>query len=508
MSYFINPAVVYGFTATLLHSRFDNPKPTPQFHKELWNLMCDDHPFAAAAAPRSHAKSTAVTHSFSLACICFKLKSHILIVSNTEAQAINFLNDIKTEFYENEDLIKTFGFKRFIKDAQTEVVGEFEDGSKFRVVAKGSEQKIRGIKWRNKRPDLIMIDDAEDDEIVMNEERRHKFRSWFRNALLPCGSDTCHYRMVGTILHMDSVLESLMPPKAPADKGDNYHDSTVLYKLKEVNLDRRRQWISIRFRAHPSMYDFSEILWPEQFSERRLTQIRQGYIDDGMPDGYAQEYLNNPLDETNAMFVRTDFQSLGDDCPLDYYISADLAISEKKARAYSVFAVAGVTPDGILRYENVVRIRGDAYVLVDTLFELVSIYEPEMVIIEKENIATTLHGMILREMQDRDIYFRLEMPTPTKDKVARARPLQLRMRAGRVEFDTSAPWFASFQEECLQFPRGKYKDQVDAASWIPYMIQHIASAPTAEQLAEEEWEEEYETSYASFEMGASKVTGY
>ena len=502
--YYLDPDVVYGFTASLLHSRFDNPKPTPECHREWWDLMCRDHTYAALAAPRGHAKSTSTTHSFALANICFKLKSHVLIVSDTEAQAINFLGDIKTELIENEMLINTFGFKRFIKDRETEVVGEFNDGHKFRIVVKGSEQKVRGIKWRNKRPDLILGDDLENDEIVMNEERRHKFKQWFRNALLPCGSDTCHYRIVGTILHLDSMLERLMPPMD--------HASTQSTKVKDWNYNTDRQWISARYRAHPSMDDFSEILWPEQFSEARLNQIRLGYMDEGIPDGYAQEYLNNPIDMTNAIFQSHDFQPMHPDdreLPLTYYISADLAISEKKQRARSVFCVAGMDEHGDLIYRQVEKMQGaDAFELIDTLFNLVVMYEPDMVIIEKENIATTLHGPILREMEERGIYFRLELPTPTKDKVARARPLQMRMRAGRVRFDTEASWFPSFQEECIQFPRGKYKDQVDAASWIPYMLQSLTVAPTREELWEQEYEDEMEESYDMYDMGASQYTGY
>lgn len=53
-----------------------------------------------------------------------------------------------------------------------------EDGHMFRIT-KGAEQKIRGLKWNNKRPDLIICDDLENDEIVLNKERRAKFKRWF-----------------------------------------------------------------------------------------------------------------------------------------------------------------------------------------------------------------------------------------------------------------------------------------------------------------------------------------
>ena len=61
------------------------------------------------------------------------------------------------------------------------------------------------------RPGLIVGDDMENDEIVMNKDRRLKFKRWFYGALLPCLSDRGKIRIVGTILHLDSLLENLMP---------------------------------------------------------------------------------------------------------------------------------------------------------------------------------------------------------------------------------------------------------------------------------------------------------
>ena len=45
----------------------------------------------------------------------------------------------------------------------------------------------------------------------MNKERREKFKRWVYGALLPCRSQHGIVRIVGTILHMDSFLEGLMP---------------------------------------------------------------------------------------------------------------------------------------------------------------------------------------------------------------------------------------------------------------------------------------------------------
>lgn len=44
--------LVEGFVRTFLFERFDSPKETPRFHKELWGLCCDKNPYVAVAAPR------------------------------------------------------------------------------------------------------------------------------------------------------------------------------------------------------------------------------------------------------------------------------------------------------------------------------------------------------------------------------------------------------------------------------------------------------------------------
>ena len=510
----LDASTVYGFTAGFLMSKFDNPVPTPNFHMSLWELMCSPHRKVAVAAPRGHAKSTAVTHSFVLANICFRKKKHILIVSDTESQAVDFLRDIKEELTENENLISVFGIDKILKDRETEFVAQFEDGTRFRLVAKGSEQKMRGIKWRNTRPDLIVGDDLENDEIVMNEDRRRKFKGWFLNALIPCGSKTATYRIVGTILHLDSLLENLMPPlNHPCTVVDDliqWFDEDKAKKLALENKERYkpRVWRSYRFRAHNE--DFSHILWKEQFDRKRLEDIRQDYVEQGFPEGYSQEYLNYPIDEENALFRTKDFLPIDTDIdePELCYVAADLAISEKDQRAFTVFAVATVNHRGSLRIREVVRFRGDSLEILDEMFRLNFIYKPECFFVEQENIARALGPVINKEMESRGQYFIIEPMTASQDKIKRARSLQARMRAGMVEYDVDADWFPECQQELCQFPRGKYMDQVDALAWIALGLDKINDAPTKAEFEDQLYEEEYEETYGNLQFGANAYTGY
>ena len=288
--------LIYGFSASCLSNRYDEPKPTPEFHHTLWEYCCDPNPYVAIAAPRGSAKSTAVTHAYVLAEALFRASDHIVVVSVGDREAIGFLNDIRMELQENEHLRNLFKIKGFIKDTEREMeVSVGDDNHRFRIVAKGASGgtgKIRGMKWRGKRPNLIVCDDMEDDEAVMNEERRAKFREWFYNALLPALADSGKVRVIGTILHFDSLLESLMPASSG---GKAKHTVKSENGLSEWSSNPEQIWKSIKFRAHPDFDDFSHLLWPEKLSEKVLRIKRQGYIEQGNPSGYSQEYLNYPI---------------------------------------------------------------------------------------------------------------------------------------------------------------------------------------------------------------------
>ena len=166
--------LIEAFAGAFLSPLYDMPQPTPDFHREVWSLYCSDHPQCAVAAPRNHAKSTALTHDYGLAVALFRAQNYIIILGATEEMAIEHLGDIATELRSNEDVIREFGIKGFLTDQKTDIVVECSDGHLFRYIARGAEQKIRGKKWMGQRPGLILGDDIEDATFFI--ERRDLIR--------------------------------------------------------------------------------------------------------------------------------------------------------------------------------------------------------------------------------------------------------------------------------------------------------------------------------------------
>ena len=431
----------------------------------------------------------------------------MLLVSDTESQASLFLGTFKQELQDNNELIDLFRIKRneqglvkFIKDSETDVIVECEDGHKFRIIAKGAEQKLRGLIWNGSRPDIIMCDDMENDELVMNKERRDKMRRWFKGALLPCRADSGIVRIVGTILHNDSLLERLMPNDS--DKRTQRVGLKTFSTMKGM-------WKAVKYRAHNE--DFSELLWASKKSASEFKMLYEEAVRDGTTDIYSQEYLNVPLDEAVTFFKRADFLPIREDdlkLKLHYYVTADLAISESEKADYSVFIVAGVDENKIIHIKDVIRERMDGREIVDTLLSLHRIYEPEAVGIEDMQVSKSIGPFLREEMVKTNTYLSLlPLKHGGKDKTSRARSVQARMRAHGIKFDRGADWYPIFENECLTFPRGKHDDQVDAFAYLGLMLDKLIEAPTIEEQEEDEYEYELRESGAG-DDGKSGVCGY
>jgi predicted phage terminase large subunit-like protein len=466
----------------------------------------------AIAAPRGHAKSTAITFAYVLAELMFRTAHHVLVLSSNESIAAEFVNDIKIELQENEMLDELFGPFTFLRESTTEIVVRFGDGVKFRVVCKGAGQRMRGLKWERKRPDLVVGDDMEDDELVLNEERRIKFRKWFYGAVRPITKAGGRIRIVGTVCHMDSLLERWMP------QLKSRH--TVQTKLKDYSTKLAKGgWKSVKYRAHEEeklMDDDCQVLWPEQYPVEILREIREDYARQGMLDTYGQEYLNNPIDQSTAFFKREDFIPMDDidrKTRKNYYVGVDLAISEKKRTAYSVFVIGGQDEFGYTHIVDVRRGRWDAMQIIDEIFDIFDTWGPNrehperslFFRFEKENIARTIKAVFDMEMIRRGKFPSYDMENATKDKMSRNRAFQARMRAHQVRFDTKAEWYPDYHEELAHFPKWPSLDQADASGWLGMLIADMIDAPTDQDI-EDRYYQQIETDHGY--DGRDAFTGY
>jgi predicted phage terminase large subunit-like protein len=488
---------VEGFSRQYLVSRYDSPRAIPGAHREWWALCMSEWPQVAIAAPRGHAKSTAITFAYALYVLLDRRFSHMLLLGSNEALASAFLSELKSELEENEEIRRDFQVKGFLKETETELIVELEDGHKFRVIVKGAGQRMRGLKWDRKRPDICLFDDMEDEEMVLNEQRREKFRRWFYGTVRPILSGGGKIRGVGTIIGFDSLLERMMPSEKSPE--------TVREPLRTYSV-KPRGWAAIKYRAHSE--DFSEVLWPEQKDAQELKQIRAEYARMGMLDIYGQEYLNDPIDQGTAYFRQEDFLPMKPEhfeTRKTYYAAADLAIGETERNAYTAIVCGGIDAEGFLNIVDVRRDRIDAAQIIEEMFSVHQRWDTHIFRLESENIEKAIGPFLYRKMDETGIYIPIDSKAPTKDKDKRARSIQARMRAGKVRFNKEAEWYPAFEEELLKYPKFPYKDQVDAFAWLGLMLEEMVEPQTDKEIEEDEYREAFE---AHFPQGRCLSTGY
>ena len=322
-------------------------RPSPEFHRELddiWQqgVLKGEYPITparvkkisrmpgvkrAVAAPRGHAKSTTLTFKGTMHSIVYQYKHYPIIISDSSDQAEGFLENIRVEFEENEAIREDFG----------NLVGKvwrsnvLVTSTNIKIEAIGSGKKIRGRKHRNWRPDLLVLDDIENDENVRTPEQRRKLESWFFKAVSKAGDDYTDIIYIGTLLHYDSLLaKTLNNPGYKAIKYKaviSFADEEDLWKEWEEiftdlsNENNEADALAFFERNRKRMLKGTEVLWEEKLSYYDLMVMK---VTEGEAS-FNSEEQNEPINPEDCTFNSEWFE---------YYNEAEI---DFKSRDYLFF---------------------------------------------------------------------------------------------------------------------------------------------------------------------------
>lgn len=404
----------------------------PKFHKQIYKML-PKNKRVAIAAPRGHAKSTMVTLAYVL-WAALNGKKFIIICSDTYPQAKFFIQAVKDELEHNELLRALYGNMKTERWAETDI--ELKNG--VRIIGKGAEMKFRGLKHGPNRPDLIVVDDLENDEMVENKERRDKLERWFNGALIPSLDREGQIVYIGTILHDDALLMK------------------VIHKYKG--------WKTKVYQAITN----GKALWPEHLPLEELNRIKANYTENGLLDVFMAEYMNDPITDESREFKR-EFFKYYETVPdgLRIAITVDPAISKKTHADYSVIYVQGVDKDNRRYCIEYMRKRVDPYELCDVLFRMVKEYSPWCVGVEKVAYQEALIYIIKDEMRKRNVFFKVQEISTRTDKTIKIRGLVPMYRAGVMYHKRS---MTELEEELLRFPKGRTDDILDAQAMMLELV--------------------------------------
>ena len=201
------------FCRTYLPHYFSH-SPAP-FHYELIRFMEERGKVvtpAVVAAPREFAKSTVCSFGYVLHQICYGKRHFIIIGSDTEDLASDLTGYLYMELLYNERLQQDFG--ELVRANRP--VDDFITANSVRVKARGRGQRLRGLKHIQHRPDLIILDDMENDVNVRNPEIVSQILDWVQSAVYPALEANGTLMIIGTILLQRSALHIMLTsPEEP-----------------------------------------------------------------------------------------------------------------------------------------------------------------------------------------------------------------------------------------------------------------------------------------------------
>lgn len=441
------PAGTQEFAERYRHFRL----PTPWFHR-LWYDAYDDptRDHIYVPGPREHAKTTTVL-TYGLRRLAADHHVRIGIISGADDLAMKFLGEIKHELETNERLIADYGGP-FVGDHWTDHELVLKDAREGPRGIAGKDVSVfsvgRGGQISSRHCDVLIVDDVESAKSVKSDLMREATRQWWSREVAPVLSPHGKLIVVGTRKHFDDLYAHLIGGDLGTDTGGE-----VLWHVIDVAKEVYRP-------------DGTPI-WPEMWSAEALAR-RKAQLDSTDVMAWAQEYLNSPRPSEDQMFF-PDAWPTYEQAPwgLSLFQYWDLAISERAAADFTVGVTIGVDAANSVyllelrrghwdfnRTLGEIAAMGQAWSGPNASGSLVTIgiedvaYQAAAV---QEAIRRTLLPIVPDKVAGAD-----------RDKVARARLVEARARAGKVLRPARADWWSAFATEATFFPFGAHDDQIDA----------------------------------------------
>ena len=154
--------------------------PLAPVHEELWkdiqeSIIGNGPEQLGRVLPRGTGKSAFGTLGPTIWSACYKHKTYVLICSDIGSTAEKFIKDIKDNVIENQYIEMAFG--TMLDDRNKDYkcnATQLEFTNNTFIEAISSTSPMRGRKYKNVRPDLIILDDYQSEDDCRTEEAREK----------------------------------------------------------------------------------------------------------------------------------------------------------------------------------------------------------------------------------------------------------------------------------------------------------------------------------------------
>lgn len=258
----------------------------PPLHEEIWAEMVDmvrrvnlgewvDHMQKLFCVPRGFAKTTVVKVAIMLF-LRYSTLRFALYASRTTIMARNACRDIYKWFIGDND--QALHGKCVVEKAnETEglwilIIGTPDFGPK-RIILKalGSDQQVRGTNIDNWRPDLMILDDIEDNDTAGTAESQQKLDVWLMGNLLKASARRSVRIILGNMINSRTMLYRF-------SKDPTWNPTVYGAIVKNKNTGKL------------------ESLWEEFFPLQKLLKEYKDYRSKGVGHVWVYEMMNMTAD--------------------------------------------------------------------------------------------------------------------------------------------------------------------------------------------------------------------
>jgi phage terminase large subunit-like protein len=289
----------------------------------------------------------------------------------------------------------------------------------------------------------------------------------------------------GTIVHYDSYLQMTY---------DGW---------KKAQMDKRTYPWDVNF--YRAIED-GQPLWASQFSKKKLNAKKREFIEAGLVNKFAQEYMNDARDVTNASFKidriqyyngkvesRNNFNYLMDNedaTPINIYIGVDLAATASETSDYQVILVMGIDSSNNRYVLEYFRERIPTFDVPKEIIRLANKYSP----VRRVTIETVAAQEMVRDMVTRlSVKEKRLLPGIFKGVKPPARiKKQDRLETSLGPIVNSKKLYIQREmtelvDEFFEHPKPKNDDVMDALYYADYFAKAPKSSKTKrESLLDEE----------------------
>lgn len=331
---------------------------SPTIHRQMDAELNSGARFIAFKVFRGGAKTTKL-RLFASKRIAYGISHTILFVSNSQSHAIKSLEWLKRNVEFNSRWAQTFGLSKGAKWSGEDIeIMHGVDQYPIRVLALGITGQVRGVNIDDFRPDLIIVDDPDDEETTATADQRAKTSDLFFGAL----AKSLAPKSEAT----DAMMVLLQTPF-------NEHDLVSL-------CSRDEQWRSLTFGCFGVG---GHSVWEERFPTEELLADKAAHIKRGQLALWMREMECSIVPEGGASFNPENLQ-YWDVLPekVTYIIAIDPASSDSKTADDQVIAVLGLKGLDVYLVEYTAEKGEMPDAAVNTLLEMIARYKPLAIVVE------------------------------------------------------------------------------------------------------------------------------